>query len=229
MIFKTDYLIYGIVIFIILISLLLLHNIFKKRIINELNYLLSINSFDLYFELLKNKRISLFFSKNSLLLFELEGFLHSGENEKVENSIKKLDSKKLKSVDLFLFHQKRFSYYILINNEKESLKSLNVLRNIFKSQTEETRKIIEDANIVYQVYIKKNTKLIPKLIYKESIEINPFNKGLIQYKIAKLYYYQNNIDKVKHYLKKADKNLLGTYWDLIIKEALSDPSILLIK
>lgn len=226
--FSWVYLLYALFIFLIFIGVRIILFNLRKKTINHLNELLYLKeNFFLYQELLKNKRLRLIFRKEMIDILKLNGYLLEGDENKIKEMIHKLDNSILEPFEKLDYYQKRFSYFVEQNDRNEANKSLQLLKEVFKkAKNPKTISIIEEAEFIYEIYIMHNTKLIPDLIEKEKMINDPIRKGVTQYRIAKLYYYQNNQDKVNIYLEKAKNNVKGSYWYPIIIEAQKNNHVL---
>ena len=63
-----------------------------------------------------------------------------------------------------------------------------------------------DCELTYDIYIKKNTGRIKDIEEILKTDIDPNSKAVYQYRLAKLYFYDNNRDKAKYYLNEAKNN-----------------------
>jgi|SRR5690554_2186508 len=226
--FRRVYLLYTLFIFLIFIGVRIVLNYIRKNTIKHLNELLYIKeNYFLYQELLNNTRLRLIFRREMIDILKLNGYLLEGNETNIKKMFFKLDNTKLEPYEKLDYYQKRFSYYVEHKDSEEAKKSLLMLKDIFsKAKNQKAISIVEEAELVYDIYILHNTKLIPKLIKKENKINDPIIKGINQYRIAKLYYYENNHKQVDIYLTKALDNVKGTYWYPIIVEAKKDYSIL---
>ena len=74
---------------------------------------------DLYLERLENnKRLSLVFRRSMLLLYKLEGYMKTGQDDKILSIIRQLDGMRLPSRDKLLFYQQRLSYYVSVRDSR---------------------------------------------------------------------------------------------------------------
>lgn len=228
--FQWLYLIYGLIIFLIFVGVRFVLNIIRSRTLKELDILLyQKQNFYLYHELLNNKRLKWVFTKNTILIMHLKGYLLAGDDDLINQTIKKLDQRKLEPYEKLDYYQKRFSYFVSKNNQEEASQSLELLKGLFKKKNEKTLAIIDEAELIYRIYLLHDTSLIPILIDKANTQNDTIMKGITEYRLAKLYYYANNHKKVDVYLEKAKENVQGTYWYPIVMEALQDHSILALK
>ena len=66
--------------------------------------------------------------------------------------------------------------------------------------------MIYDCELTYDIYIKKKTGRIKDIEEILKTDIDPNSKAVYQYRLAKLYFYDNNRDKAKYYLNEAKNN-----------------------
>lgn len=66
--------------------------------------------------------------------------------------------------------------------------------------------MIYDCELTYDIYIKKNTGRIKDIEEILKTDIDPNSKAVYQYRLAKLYFYDNNRDEAKYYLNEAKNN-----------------------
>lgn len=221
--FEWLYILYALIIFLIFIGVRFILHYLRKNTVKHLNELLYIQeNYFLYNELLSKKRLRLIFRKELIDIFRLNGYLHEGHSDKILEMIAKLDQAKLEPYEKLEYYQKRFSYFVEQNNKEEAKKSLRLLKSIFKKDNE----VIKEAELIYNIYILHDTSLIPELMEKAKNTKDKVMKGITQYRIAKLYYYDNNYQQVDYYLDKAQENVKGSFWYPIVVEAKKNKHIL---
>ena len=88
------------------------------------------------------------------------------------------------------------------------------------------QKVIADADQIIGVYVERDTSLIPALRAQAADTADPVQRGVLQYRLAKLYHFAGNVEMRQVYLKRAAKNLQNTYYAVMIKEAQTDPTAL---
>ncbi len=229
--FNWFYLIYAFIIFLIFISVFIIFNYLRKNTLHQLNDLLYLKgNYLLYQELLNNNRLKLLFRKQMIDIMRLDGYLLAGNDEKIVELIDGLDDLKLEPREKLNFYQKRFSYFVEKNNQEEAKVSLKLLKTFLAKEKDiKFQEILKEAVLVYDIYITHNTKLIPELIEKTKVTKDKIVKGITEFRIAKLYYYENNPDQINIYLNKAKENVKGTYWYPIVLEAKKNHTVLAIK
>jgi tetratricopeptide (TPR) repeat protein len=203
----------------------------RKRTVSELNRLLhQEGNFILYQELLDNPRLRLSFRKQTLMILKLRGYLLSGDECKIKELIAYLDRSRLTVYEKTDYYQKRFSYFAQKQDAKETEISLNYLKSLEKKDRRKTiRGVISEAELIYEIYIRHNPKIIPRLLEAETNYQNNIQKGITEYRLAKLYYFDNQPEKARAYLEKAKINTEGTYWHPVILEALKNNQVLAVK
>ena len=200
----------------------------RNQTINQLNSFLAKENFVLYQELLNNKRLRLAFSKSQILLLKLKGYMLEGNDKQVLALIQALDQRKLRGYVKLDYLLKRFTYFVEVLNAKESKASLALLETLSMNvkNNQDIVELVDEARLTYQIYIEKNVSLIPKLKKMAQEKTNPKIVGIIYFRLAKLYYFNQQLKDAKMALLKAEKRLMGTYYMDIIRIAKNDLSIL---
>lgn len=185
----------------------------------------------LYLERLENNRLlALVFRKPFLLLCRLEGYMKAGDDEKIRQTIRQLDGMRLQPRDKLQFYQDRLSFYVSVGEWEEARASRDMLVTFLEKsgavKSEKYQAIIDDADQIIGVYVDRDTSLIPMLRNQAAAAADPTQRGVLQYRLAKLYHFAGDGDMVQVYLKRAAKNLQNTYYAVMIKEALEDHTAL---
>jgi hydrogenase maturation factor len=185
-----------------------------QLLLQERNYLL-------YQELLNNKRLRLVFSKSQISLLRLKGYMLEGNDKKILETIQVLDKSRLRAYVKVDYLLKRFTYFIDVLNKEESKNSLDMLEDMTSKvkDNQELDNFLKEAKFTYQIYIDRDTSLIPKI--KKMIIDSKNEKviGVLYYRLAKLYYFNGQNKEVDQALKNAETLLKGTYYMDIINLA----------
>ena len=186
---------------------------------------------DLYLERLgHNRLLALVFRKPALLLCRLEGYMKKGDDEKLRRTIAQLDGMRLPPRDRVQFYQDRLSYFASTGEAGEARASRDALAAFLKrsgaDRQEKYRKMLDDADQIVAVYLDRDTSLLPRLRQQAAETSDPTQRGILQYRIAKLFHFAGDRDMTSVYLKRARKNLQNTYYEVMIREAMEDPSVL---
>ena len=186
---------------------------------------------ELYLERLEhNKLLGLVFRKPVLLLYRLEGYMKQGDDEAIRRIIAQLDRMSLPPRDRVQFYQQRLSFYASAGEAEQARASRDALAAFLKKskadRVERYQAILRDADQIVPVYVDRDTSLIPALREQAARTADPVQRGVIQYRLAKLYHFAGDGDMVQVYLKRAGKNLQKTVYAVMIEEALKDNSAL---
>ena len=181
-----------------------------------------------YLRLLEDKFVKLSLSRKEILAFKFDGLLASGNYTEIEQIIKQLDVAILSKRDRIIYYQKRLYYFIKQRNIQEAEKSLNLLRNSLEMTGSDSKTISmrEQAELMFDVYIRKDVSRIPGLVELERSQEDTTKKGLTQYFLAKLYYANDNEVEAKKMLDSSAILLKGTSWETEVTNSKNDLSYL---
>jgi len=200
---------------------------FRYRITEELkNVLYFQNKPDLYLQLLENKKLRWLFKKSTILQFRLDAYLVKGESNKTEDLFTELDEQSMTKGEALEFNQKKLSYYCTQGNEVYADQALKKIKDILrKSRKANHNKIVENSQLIYDIYISHETNLIPLLEQLQNMQTG-IDKGITLYQIAKLHHFLNEDKTAIRRLQQAKPLLINTYWFDIIESALKNSSVL---
>ena len=185
----------------------------------------------LYIERLENnRRLKLVFRPAVLLLYKLEGYMILNDDGKCRELIAKLDGMKLQPRDRLQFYQTKLSFYAYAGDGEQAKATLTQLEDfLHKSGADEVdqyKKLLRQARQIVAVYVDKDISMLPKLQRQAAATKDGADRGLLQFRIAKLSHYAGNEDQAEVYLNRAAKNLKNTAYSVIIDSALEDHSVL---
>lgn len=185
----------------------------------------------LYIERLENnRRLKLVFRPAVLLLYKLEGYMSLNDDGKCRELIAKLDGMKLQPRDRLQFYQTKLSFYAYAGDGGQAKATLTQLEDfLHKSGADEVdqyKKLLRQARQIVAVYVDKDISMLPKLQRQAAATKDGADRGLLQFRIAKLSHYAGDEDQAEVYLNRAAKNLKNTAYSVIIDSALEDHSVL---
>ena len=185
----------------------------------------------LYIERLENnRRLKLVFRPAVLLLYKLEGYMSLNDDGKCRELIAKLDGMKLQPRDRLQFYQTKLSFYAYAGDGEQAKATLTQLEDfLHKSGADEVdqyKKLLRQARQIVAVYVDKDISMLPKLQRQAAATKDGADRGLLQFRIAKLSHYAGNEDQAEVHLNRAAKNLKNTAYSVIIDSALEDHSVL---
>lgn len=183
----------------------------------------------LYIERLENnRRLKLVFRPAVLLLYKLEGYMSLNDDGKCRELIAKLDGMKLQPRDRLQFYQTKLSFYAYAGDGEQAKATLTQLEDfLHKSGADEVdqyKKLLRQARQIVAVYVDKDISMLPKLQRQAAATKDGADRGLLQFRIAKLSHYAGNEDQAEVYLNRAAKK--NTAYSVIIDSALEDHSVL---
>lgn len=186
---------------------------------------------DLYLERLEhNKLLGLVFRKPVLLLYRLEGYMKRGDEGAIRRTIAQLDRMNLPPRDRVQFYQQRLSFFAWAGDGEQARASRDALAAFLKKsragQAERYRAMLREADQLVSVYIDRDTSLIPALREQAGQAAGPVQRGVLQYRLAKLCHFAGDGDMAQVYLEQAGKNLQKTVYEVMIETALEDHSAL---
>ena len=205
----------------------------RRQAEQELEGLFSSN-IKLYLERLENnRRLKLIFRKPLMCLYKLDGYLKTGDDEKIKELIRELDTMKLEPRDKVEYLQKRMSFFVSIAEADEARQSYNrlceYLRSVKADEVEKYSKIISEGEEIVHVYLDKDVNYMGTLRRKLVRTEHPVMKGIIYFRMAKLSHFKGDAEEREKCLKLAAETLKGTDYEEIIRQALISPEILEIK
>lgn len=178
-------------------------------------------------ELLNNRRLLWAFSKQEIAIKKLHAELLLGNDEDVILTMKYVSEMRLNRKHRLDFYYHSFTFYVQSGVKGKARESYEEMKKILSSsKRQEAKQMLTESTRVMNIYIDKDTSLIPKLIDEISSITNPINQGIQYYRIAKLYYFAHNKKQMHVYLDLALPLVKHTYYYEIIKQAKTDASIL---
>lgn len=186
---------------------------------------------ELYLERLEhNKLLGLVFRKPVLLLYRLEGYMKRGDEGAIRRTIAQLDRMNLPPRDRVQFYQQRLSFFAWAGDGEQARASRDALAAFLKKskadRVERYQAMLREADQIVSVYVDRDTSLIPVLREQAGQAAGPVQRGVLQYRLAKLYHFAGDGDMAQIYLKQAGKNLQKTVYEVMIEAALEDHSAL---
>lgn len=227
-VFEWIYIIYPVILFILFMGTrLILVKMRRKTDLELQRILFRMKNLFLYEELLKNPRLGLLFTRTEREFLKLNGYMVLGTNNQIVHQFDLLNHQKLSpKMALDLYH-KQMTYYIDSVQYEEALISYHKLRDLLiKQKHDQAKKILEEADLIVQIYIHHDPSVMDVLIRQLDQTSNELIKGVIYYRLAKLSYYAKRMKDVESYLKKAEPLLKQTTYEPIIRDAFKDFHIL---
>lgn len=209
----------------IFLALFLLSRL-RRKTTNELEKVLYLqNDPQLFLKLLANPKLKILYRKSTLLQFELNAYLLSGDDLQIERVTGLLDAMAMTKGESLEYQQKKLSYYCSKGDKAKAEAALNRIESILsKAKGDQARFILKESRIIFGVYIEHDTKLIKEL-EKAQMKEKGAVRGITLYRLAKLCYFDGDYKKAQAYLLEAKEMLHNTAWFDIVELALIDMSV----
>ncbi len=207
----------------LLIIIIILFNLslekLRRKVLLDLDQILYVQkNINLYLERLNNSRLKLIFSKASLEHFRFNAYIIANDDEKIKKSVSYLDNAFLGKQECLEYNLTKLSYACLHQEKEMASNSKEKILKILKNpKTQKQEAIKEETETIYSVYIDKDSLLIDPLKDKAKSQ-NGIDKGISYFRIAKLYYAQNDEVNAKHYLSLAKPLLANSSYMSYYKE-----------
>ncbi|MDO4198821.1 MAG: hypothetical protein Q4D13_07520 [Erysipelotrichaceae bacterium] len=161
---------------------------------------------ELFEILIGSPQAQLTMSDVSRKIMSLNFYVNIDDENKVLETSKYLIGKKLNMKEAQTVYPLTIGYLC----EKGNSKVVNILNDLKKkyANTKEINMMLlmYDCELTYDIYIKKDTGRIKDLEELIKTDLNPQNLAVYQYRLAKLYYYDNNKEKAIQLLNAAKNN-----------------------
>jgi len=140
---------------------------FRRQAELELDRLFK-SDIELYLERLEhNKRLAYIFRKPIMLLFKLDGYLKTGNDDAIRSLVKELDSIKLEPRDKVEYYQKRMSFFVSVGEADEAKQSFEKLQTYLHSvkadEEDRYQSLLEEGQEIIRVYLDKDVSYMGKL------------------------------------------------------------------
>lgn len=193
---------------------------FVKKLSHDLYVLVDPDSYLAAIDSFKGK---IFLRKSRRELLKVDAYAMKKDHAALINQFKILANCKLSYGKLISLYEKEVQFYATNNYPDEALASYEKLINeANKIQSDQLDKVVEEATINIEVYVKRNGKYATRLVDLAKNTEHQLIKGVYLYKAAKCYYYLADEDNTVKYLKKAYNNLTSDVWRKHIESCLED-------
>lgn len=180
-----------------------------------------------YMRMLDSGRLTVVLRRSTVLLLKLDGYIYQEDADGVWATCDALEqARRLRPAEKLNWYQKALAFAVTKGDKKRAKDYYERLQTLLENEKDESlRQVLADARLLVGVYIDKNTRLIPQL--EKLAKTQEGNRlGLTQYRLAKLYHFDNNDAQALQYLKQAQQNLTGTVWLPVVRDALQDTTVL---
>ena len=156
--------------------------------------------------LLSSPQADMILSSKSRKMMELNYWIYKDDIEKVKKTSALIEKQKMNVDDAVALYSLLIGYYADKKDRVglEYLEKLNKYSSVAKQVNQQV--LINDCNLVCDIYLNENVQLIPKLEEIISEGVDDEAKSVYQYRLAYLYKINGDISKCKFALKEAMEN-----------------------
>ena len=156
--------------------------------------------------LLSSPQADMIMSSKSRKMMELNYWIYKDDIEKVKKASDLIEKQKMNVDDAVALYSLLIGYYADKKDRVglEYQEKLNKYSSVAKQVNQQV--LINDCNLVCDIYLNENVQLIPKLEEIISEGIDDEAKSVYQYRLAYLYKINGDISKCKFALKEAMEN-----------------------
>ena len=197
---------------IILIAILVPLTVFLRqyslnKLLDELYRLAYVKNDEKGFLLqLSSLQADMLMSSKSRKMMELNYWVYKDNATQVKKTADLMEKQRLNAEDAVALYSLLIGYYADKKDEQglAYLEKINKYSSIAKQVNQQI--LINDCNLVCDIYLKNNIQLIPKIEEIISEEIDKEAKSVYQYRLAYLYKVNGDIQKCKSCLMEAMEN-----------------------
>lgn len=215
-------------IIVVVISIVLVFNLDKlrRKTTLELRKILYLDhNVALYISLLNNNRLRSIYTNATIEILKLDAWIFQNDDNKIEESFKNLSHFYLTQNQKIDIATRKISYYCSINDKDNALEALEDIKKLAKNK-KKLHNLVEESSLIVDIYIHHDISRKDDLLIMEKEDQDKNRKGLTNFRLAKLEYYQNKNNEVDYYLKRAIVFLQDEKWIEIAKQCSDNHSLL---
>lgn len=189
----------------------------RKGIQGELQEILVSQGYAAFSKKLGEKATCSYIQQKARDLLQFDAAVDSGEFGEVDRLIPILNRTPMTPKEFIRYNSKVLNLAVEQQDSQRGLMARNALRQ--KKIPEAIRK---EAEMIYDIYILHRSNHIDELLMLAEKSKNPSTRAMSYYRIAKQYYYLNDMEKTQDYLIRAGSVYKNPTWQGIIKDILQD-------
>ncbi len=213
-----------IVLTIVFVAILFLYQYFQQKFIRGTMALLyQGNNPKEYLNQLNSFLGKIFISSKNRIYLSIDAYLVSKDYVKLEELFTILSAKRLSYGKRISLYQKQITYFVEVKKYDEAIVAYE--KFIAEASKINDKKLIQTASeleLIMNVYVYHHLGTIENLIELSKTLDKGMQLGIYYYRIAVGYYYNNQLDECKVYLKLAEKNFRDSPLEKVVKKLLKD-------
>ena len=202
-------------------------NWYKSKALKKLYTLKCNHCTEQFMSLLDSKYIKFTFNEFTRQFMKLNYWIEIDNDEEVKKLLHHFQNLKMSDDNKVALYSRLFGYYVVKKeNEKATHIKDKLLPLLESKKDDKSRLLLGEINQVSSIYIEKDTSLLPLMTNTlNNIEDNK-TRTILCSRIAKLYQYMNNSEKVNEYLLKAIEYTDNKIEKESLKKLMDNPSLL---
>ena len=157
----------------------------------------------LFESLINSLQAQMFIADRSRRIMSLNYYIAANEEDKVVKTCKEMKGNRLSANEFMSFYGSAIGYLCDKGNPyaKELLEEMR--KRYASSKDVSELMLLQDCELTYDIYINKNTDRISDIEEILESDLSDEQRAVYEYRLAKLYCYQDNKGKAKELLKSA--------------------------
>lgn len=200
---------------------------YKNKALNKLYELKREKNTKEFISLLDSNYLKFTFDEFTREFMKLNYWIEINNDEEVKKLLHRFQNIKMNDDNKVALYSRLFGYYVVKKENQKAIHLKNILIPLLeKKKDDKSQLLLGEINQVTSIYIDKDTSLLPLLVDTlNSIEDNK-TKAILCIRIAKLYHYMNNSEKVNEYLLTAIEYTNNDIEKEDLKKMMDSPSLL---
>lgn len=206
----------------LMIGLFLIMNNHVKKVMEQLAEKLYVQHDASAFLTILNKPLNkLVFNKSTRALLSIEAYVLQHDYTEVINVFTRLENMRLTSMNKVGLYQKELTFYIDTKSPAKAKTAYENLRALCEpNKNKQIQSLLKEAEYLYEIHMNHNVDYLDVMLQEIDKSENAMYQGICEFRIAKIYYYKQEIETCREYLHRALVNLRGTQWETLINQIL---------
>lgn len=220
----SPYIIVGLVLLVIVVF----YQVFYNRFARSLTTLLykDFNA-PAFLKKLESPQSKIFMNKKRRFMFYVDAYIFLNDEQKMNELFEKNQNLKFSYGQQVSLNMKLFQFFIDTKNYDQATEHYNNLKQLSSMiKNKKMDATMDNANMLYEVEIKKNPKYLKTILEKINEADNDMIKGIYYYRAAKCAHLGGNQKATDKYLKKSKHLTKKTIFSNQIDKAMKDHSVL---
>lgn len=172
---------------------------------------------DTYLKVLNSWKGSLFMNAKTRKLMSLDAYIFQKDKTSVIALFQELEEDSLGIARRIALFQKEITYYLESKSSGKAIEANEKLKEAAEGiEEEKIKKILDDCNVLIQVYARRRGDYAEYLIKKAENENLTLQKAITYYRAAVCFYHDQDEENCRKYLLESKKCFQDTFLEKII-------------